>query len=94
MRTAHDNFFLIADAHFNALNRWTDTPGLSRGPRIVHRANASGFGETIDLKNRYAEHQKKLLCLRSERSGAADQRSQILAEAFLNFAEDEFSAEG
>src|SRR5258707_12164613 len=90
IRAANQDFFILAGFHFNAGNGLADAAGFGGNARVVHGANATRFREAINLPDGDTEHREEILCLRSERRGAADQSAQIGAEAFTDFAEDEF----
>src|SRR5260370_37077351 len=55
----------------------------------MQRANAGRFREPVRLQDGNAKHQEKLLRLRGERRGTADQRAQVRAETFSNLSKDE-----
>ena len=90
---ANDDFFVFGELHFDARNGGTHVAGFDGNARIVERAERGGFGESVGLQHGNAEHQKKLLGLRSERRGTANKRAKIAAETLLHFGEDEFAAE-
>src|SRR5947209_1972075 len=94
VRPAHQNFVIFAYDHFNAGNGWTDVAGLDRNAWIIHGANRRGFRKTVDLQYRNVQHQKKLLRLRRQGSGAANQSSNMRAEASSNFSKNKFTACG
>ena len=94
VRTAHDDLIVFGELHFDSGNRSAHVTGLDRHARIIERADAGGFGESIRLQNGNAEHQEKLLRLRSERRGTADQRAKVRAESVANLPKDEHAAKG
>ena len=51
--------------------------------RIIHSANRCRLGQSINLQHGNTEHLEIKLCLKIERSGAADQRFQIRPNHFF-----------
>ncbi len=66
---------LSPDFHLDPLNRRAHTPWLDM-VRIVHCANPSRLGQSVNLQHRNTEHGEILLRLRSERGRPADQGLQ------------------
>ena len=90
---ANDDFFVFAELHFDAGNGRADVAGFNGNARIVERAERGGFGETVGLQHRDAEHQKKLLRFGRERRGTANECAEIAAETLLHFVKNKLVAE-
>ena len=93
IRAADDEFVFFADLHFDAVDCGADVAGVNGAVGIVHRADAGGFGESVDLQDADAEHAEEVLCVGSERGGAADKCAEIWAEAFFDLGENQRAAE-
>src|SRR6266851_9293912 len=89
VRPAHNDLIVLADLHLDSTNHRADIARLDRHARVIQRANAGSFRQPIRLQHRNSEHQKKLLRIRSERRGTADQRSKMRAKALANLSKDE-----
>src|SRR5260370_5517518 len=85
---------MFRQLHLDSSTRRADVARLDGHARVIQRANAGGFRETVRLQHGNAEHQEKLLRLRRERRGTADQRAQVRPEAFTNLSKDESAPEG
>src|SRR5260370_5743044 len=94
MRPAHNDLFAFSQLHLDSGNHRADVARLDGHARVIERANAGGFREPVCLEHRHTEHQKKLLRLRGERSGTADQRAQVRAKALSNRSKDDAPADG
>src|SRR6266699_3210610 len=94
MRPAHNDLFAFSQLHLDSGNHRADVARLDGHARVIERANAGGFREPVCLEHRNTEHQKKLLRLRSERCGTADQSPQVRAKALSNLSKDEAAASG
>src|SRR5260370_31760773 len=92
MRPAHNDLFVFSHLHLDSGNRRADVARLDAHARVIERANAGGFRAPVCLEHRNTDHQKKLLRLRGERSGTADQRAQVRAKALSNLSKDEAAA--
>ena len=90
IRAADENFFVLAGFHFDAGTGLANAAGFGGKARVIHGADAAGFREAINLPDGNAKHRKKVLGFRSKRRGAAHEAAKIGAEAFADFAEDEF----
>src|SRR6202040_2485767 len=90
IRPADEDLFVVAGFHFDAENGLADAAGFRCDARVVHRADAAGFREPVDLPDGNAKHGEEVLRFRSKRRGTADQAAQVKAEAFADFSEDEF----
>src|SRR5947207_3910155 len=91
---SHNVLYVFCKHHIYSANRSAHETGPDRHARLIERADASGFGESIRLQNGNPEHQEKLLRLRSERRGTADQRAKVRAESVANLPKDEHAAKG
>src|SRR5712692_7507842 len=89
VRAAHDDLFIFSQLHLDSSNHCADIARLDGHARIIERADAGGFREPVSLQHGNAEHQEKLLRIRSERRRATDQRAEMRAEAFANLSKDE-----
>src|SRR5712692_1095644 len=89
VRAAHDDLFVFGNLHLNSSNHCADIARLDGHARIIERADAGGFREPVSLQHGNAEHQEKLLRIRSERRRATNQRTEVRAEAFANLSKDE-----
>src|SRR5260370_33160193 len=94
MRPAHDDLFVFRELHLDSGNCSSDVARLDGQARVIQRANNGGFREPVRLQHGKSEPQEKLLRLRRERRGAADQRAQGRAEAFSNLSEYKTAPEG
>src|SRR5260370_7265908 len=88
MRPAHNDLFVFGQLHLDSGNHRADVARLDGHARVIERANAGGFREPVRLQHGNAEHQKKLLRLRSERRGTPDQRAQGRAKALSTLSND------
>src|SRR6202040_1324365 len=93
MRTANDDFLPLSRSHVYAGNRWSDITGVDREARVIEGTDGRIFCEAVGLENGNAQHQEKLLSLRRQRRGAADERAKMWAETRFDFAENELPAE-
>src|SRR5277367_6384619 len=93
IRAAHHDFVVLRDFHFKAGDRWTDVAGFDGRARVVHGADAGGFGQAVDLQNWDLQHFKKFLRFLRKRRGAADQRAEMRAETRFYLIEDSAAAD-
>src|SRR5260370_22494293 len=93
MRPGLDCLFIFVELHFDSPNRGAAVARLDGQAWIIQRANARGLREPVGLQHWDAEHQEKLLRLRSERRGTADQRTQVWSKARANLSKDERTPE-
>src|SRR5207245_10472014 len=91
--TSRDASCGVGESGCGLLNGGAGVAGVGGLARVIERANAGGVRESVCLQYGNAEHQKKLLRLRSERRGTAEERAKARAKTAANLSEDECTAE-
>src|ERR1700752_2658099 len=55
VRAAYDDFIVLGEFHLDAGDRRANAAGDGK-VRVIHRADASRFGETVNLEHRNTQH--------------------------------------